>query len=219
MARAVQKPLAPRLTPPDLPARPADGPPLAPSGDWDALRWQGLDGTVDAAHGVFSGCVFEEASVDRLDLVDASLTDVAFTGVRATEVAARGSRWRAVRITGGRIGTLDLGDAQLDGVEFRGVRIDYVSLASATAADVVFRGCDIRTLDLPLAKVERIAFEDTRIDEVDSRGLRCRDLDLRGLDALSYTDVTALRGATMSERQAIVLAPVLAAALGIDLRD
>jgi hypothetical protein len=49
--------------------------------------------------------------------------------------------------------------------------------------------------------------------------MRADSLDLRGLDALAFLDVTSLRGATLTERQIELLAPVLARAAGIDVQD
>jgi uncharacterized protein YjbI with pentapeptide repeats len=212
-------PLPPRSAVPDLPARLDDVATLAARADIFQMRITGLHGDVDARHAQLSECVVAAASVDRLDLTGASLVDVDVEEVRATELIARSARWRSVRITGGRIATLDLTDAELDAVELRNVRIDYVSLGGARVADLLVAGCAMRALDMPNAKVERVRFVGSRADVVDTRGLRARDLDLRGLDALHYLDPTTLRGATLTELQAVDLGPEFARALGIQLAD
>ncbi len=216
MARSTG-PVSPRVSAPDLPDRLDDGPPPVRSADLARIRWSALDARTDAAHATLSECVISESRLERLDLTGATLVDVEIGDVRATEIVARSARLRRVRISGGRIGTLDLADADLDEVELRGVRIDYLSLAAARISDVLIADCTVVTLDLPHASVDRLAFADARADEVDVRGLRAENLDLRGLEALSYTDPAALRGATLSLRQAEQLAPALAAALGIRL--
>jgi uncharacterized protein YjbI with pentapeptide repeats len=179
------------------------------------LRWTALGETTDAAHSDLTECVFDDVTVETLDLTGATLVDVEVTGIRATSVPARAARLRRVRFTGGRIGTLDLADAEIDEVELRGIRIDYVSLGGARVEDLLVAGCTIGTLDIPQATLTRVAFEATRADEVDTRGLRCEHVDLRGLEALSYLDLAALRGATLSPAQIEQLAPAFAAALGI----
>ena len=173
----------------------------------------------DAAHAAITECAVVGGAVDRLDLAGASLVDVDISALRATAVLGRRARLRRVRITGGRIGTLDLADAQLDEVELRGIRIDYLSLAAATVNDLIVADCTIGSLDVPQARLSRVAFTDSAADEVDTRGLRCEHLDLRGLEAVSYLDLAALRGATLSPRQVGALAPSLAAALGIRIDD
>jgi hypothetical protein len=90
--------------------------------------------------------------------------------------------------------------------------------ASAEIEDVVITDCTIGTIDLPRARATRVAFEGSRADEVDPRGMRATDLDLRGLDALSFLDPLALRGATLTEEQVRILAPAFAAAAGIDVQ-
>ncbi len=215
MARRSEGPIPPRESAPDLPAHLDETGTLTRHADLVAARITGLSGEVDAAHSRLAECAVVAASVDRLDLTGATLSDVRVTDLRATEVVARDGRWRNVEISGGRIGTLDLMRAELEGVSFTGVRIDYLSLPSATIADLLFTGCDIGTLDLPDARVERIAFADCRADEADTRGLRARDLDLRGVELLAITDPAGLRGATMTARQAELHAEAFAAALGL----
>jgi len=159
------------------------------------------------------------ASVSRLDLTGATLSDVDIADLRATELVARNSRWTTVRLTGGRIGTLDLTGAELRGVELRGVRIDYLSLRGADASDVLIADCTVGTIDLPLATLSRAAFPGTHADEVATDALRAQHVDLRGLDALTFTSPESLRGTTLSEQQVDALAVPLARALGIDVRD
>ena len=211
--------LAPRLSAPDLPSRLEDGPTPSRGGDFFQMSWTTLDAQTDAAHATITECTLIDASVERLDLSGATLVDVEVRDVRATTLAARGSRLRRVRITGGRIGTLDLADADVDEVELRGMRIDYVSLAAARVTDLLIADCTIGTLDMPQAVLSRVAFADSRADDVDTRGLRAKDLDLRGLEAVSYLDPASLRGATLSARQIEYLAPALADALGIRVLD
>lgn len=206
------------MSPPDLPEAldPAHG--VSAHEDLLGVRIEGLTGDVSAAHAHLTECVIAEASVGVLDLAGAVLADVEIDQPRAAEVKGRAARWRNVRVRGGRIGTLDLSDAELNGVELHGVRIDYLSLAHATVDDLLLRDCVLRTVDLPLATLARVRFDGCTADEVDTRGLTSRDLDLRGLEALSFTDPTALRGATLTARQVEALAPDLARALGIDVR-
>ena len=147
------------------------------------------------------------------------MADVEVDQLRATTVSARGARLRRVRFTGGRSGAPDLGMAELDEVELRGIRIDYLMLGGAHIEDVLVSGCVIGSLDLPQARANRVRFDDTRGDGIDARGMRAEDVDLRGFELLSLTDAAALRGTTLSAAQVERLAPALAAALGIQVKD
>lgn len=218
MARA-RGPLPPRISAPDLPRQLDAVAGLERRADLVGARIEGLEGEVDAAHSQLSECAVAEASVSRLDLTGAVLGDVEISQLRATEVVARESRWRGVRVTGGRIGTFDLSVAEVANVELRGLRIDYLSLRGATVSDLLIADCTIGALDLPLATLSRVRFDDSRADEVANDGARAEHVDLRGLEVLSFTRPDALRGATLSSRQVELLAPALALALGIDVQD
>jgi len=213
------RPRPPRPALPDLPSRLSAAATLSRRADVSQTRVEGLTGDVDAAHARLVECVLAGATVDRLDLTGATLVDVAVEELRATTVAGVSSTWRSVVIRGGRIGTLDLSRAQVDAVEVRGARIDYLSLGQAVVADLLIADCVLGALDLPGATLERVRFEACRADDVDTREMRATDLDLRGLEALAYTDLRTLRGATLTPHQVAGLAEPFAAALGVDIRD
>ena len=217
MARSTA-PLAPRISAPDLPPQLGRGA-LTRAAHIDGARVEGLTGSVDAPHAHLVESVVRGADVDRLDLGGSALSDVELDELRGVDVSFREARWQSVRMTGGRIGTLDLSRADLTGVELRGVRVDYLTLGGATASDLLFTDCIIGSLDAPQAKLSRVAFERCRVDEVDNRDWRIEHVDLRGLEAVRYLDMTALRGATLSERQVTALGRDFAAAAGVLIRD
>lgn len=218
MARPRTRPLPPRVSDPDLPPHLVPGR-LERHGELVEARVELVGGAVDGAHARIAESVVAPASLERLDLVGSILADVRFDDIAAAELLARDASWRTVLISAGRIGTLDAARGRWDGVVLRGLRIDYLSVSGATVRDVVFVDCRIGTLDAPGAQLERVRFENTTVDEFDTRAMTSSDLDLRGLDALAFTDVRALRDATVSLRQAEAHAAALGGALGIDVRD
>ncbi|MDR6868407.1 uncharacterized protein YjbI with pentapeptide repeats [Microbacterium resistens] len=215
MARPIQKPRPPHVSPPDLPPalEDAEG---ARRGDHFGQRIALRTG--DLAHAQLEQCVLY-GTADGADLTGATVMDVEIQDPQTPTLVLRNASLRRVRIVGGRIGTLDLTDARVAELEIRGVRIDYLTFGGARVEDVEIADSALRALDLPHATLSRVRFTGCRADEVDARGLRAEDVDLRGLDTLSYLDVLSLKGATMSSRQIELLAGVLAAAAGIDVRD
>lgn len=216
MARSSDTPAPPRVSPPDLPDDLSPGLPSR-SADLLAARLD-LTGEVDLAYSSLEQCVVH-ADADAVNLTGATVLDVDLPGVRIAALRLRDAGIRRLRISGGRIGTLDLSGARVDELELRDVRIDYLNLSAARATDVDIVGCDIRTLDMPQAELTRVRFTGCSSDEVDPRGLRAADVDLRGLDAASYLDVNSLRGTTLTGFQVQRLAEVIAAGIGIRIRD
>lgn len=217
MARASKRPVAPRVSAPDLPNHLDDAEP-ARGADLVQRQLPRLVGEVELSYATLEEVRIPGADVAALGLRGATLVDVDIDDIRAVEVIARDASLRRVRIHGGRIATLDLADARIAELELRGLRIDYLRLAAAELEDVLIADCTIGTIDLPRARLTRVAFDGSRADEVDPREMRATDLDLRGLDALSYLDPLALRGATLTEDQVRILAPAFAVAAGIDVQ-
>ena len=216
MVRTPDSPTAPRVSAPDLPEVLSHAEP-ARAGDFFSARFA-LTGQIDLAHSSLEQCVMT-ADADSVDLTGATVLDVDMTDLRVASLTLKDAGIRRLRITGGRIGTLDLSTARIDELELRDVRVDYLSLGAAKGTDLVFAGCTIRTLDMPQAQLVRVLFDDCRSDEVDPRGLRAKDVDLRGLDAIAYVDTNGLKGVTLTSYQVQLLAPALAAGVGIRIHD
>lgn len=214
MARSTERPLPPRVSPPDLPEELAEAEGRR-HGDHLGQR---IPLAEDLAHAQFEQCVLC-GSADRVDLTGATLLDVEIADARTPVLSLRDATIRRLRIAGGRIGTLDLSGAHVAELILEHARVDYLSLAAARVQDSLIADCTVATMDLPSATMTRVRFERSRVDEVDTRGLRADSLDLRGLDALAFLDVTALRGATLTGRQVESLASVFAQAAGIDVQD
>lgn len=216
MRRTTESPAAPRVSPPDLPDHLERATPRR-SADLLAAHLD-LTGSADLAYASLEQCTVR-ADADAVDLTGATVLDVAMDGVRIASLKLRDAGIRRLRISGGRIGTLDLSGARIDELELRDLRIDYLNLGGARATDVEIGECSIRTVDMPQAELTRVRFAATSGDEVDPRGMKAKDVDLRGLDAQAYLDANSLRGTTLTAFQVQQLAPVIAAGLGIQVKD
>lgn len=216
MARSTDSLIAPRVSPPDLPDILS---PAVPRRAADLLAAEvPLRGDVDLAHSSLEQCRIT-ADAEGVDLTGATLLDVEMSAPRIASLTMRDATVRRLRIVGGRIGTLDLSSARVAELELTDVRVDYLTLGGARGEDILVTGCTLHSLDVPQAELTRVRFENCRADEVDPRGMRAAHVDLRGLDADAFLDVNSLRGVTMSPFQVQLLAPVMAAGLGIRLRD
>lgn len=159
-----------------------------------------------------AGTVLDDARLDGARLIDSVLDRVTGTAVRA-----RGGVLRDALLTGCRFGAAEWFEAEWDRVHLEGCRIDYLSLADSHLADVLITGCTIGELDLRGASVRRLAVRSSPVRELSLAGLRATDLDLRGADLARIDDAASLRGSVVSSEQLLLLAPLLAESLGIEV--
>ena len=120
-------------------------------------------------------------------------------GVRLGALRAPGSTWASVRLS----------DA----------KVDFIDLTAAKLDSVVFERCVIGGLDLGDARATHVRFEGCRLDELNVDGARLTAVDLRGAELATVRGVAGLRGTVVSPGQLLDLAPLLAAAAGIVVRQ
>ena len=78
------------------------------------------------------------------------------------------------------------------------------------------RGAERYTgIDLGGATVQRLMLQNCRIGTLDVTGAKLKDVDLRGSDFSAVYGLESLRGATIDDAQLSLLAPLLAAHLGL----
>ncbi|MFV0533705.1 MAG: pentapeptide repeat-containing protein [Cumulibacter sp.] len=214
-----QRPAPPVIRRPQVPIEALDEATLGPDAVISRARINGLIGELDAAGSDIEHSALSDLRLDVLEFSGARLVDVLVQEAQITALNASGATLRRSAIVGGRIGVLDLSDADLAGVEVRGARIDYLRLDGARVRDLLIVDCTVGTMDMPEVDIHRGAVVRSSLGEIDTRRLRAVDLDLRGSGTPAITDITALRGATLTEFHLRVMLPAIAAHLGIDIAE
>ncbi|MBP8537522.1 pentapeptide repeat-containing protein [Streptomyces sp. MK37H] len=200
--------------------RPFDGG-LAEGGDYDTVH---LDG--DA---------FDGAVCDHARFLESAFSSVTFTGgrgrgARFNEVWLDGVRWVGTDLADtdwldGELGGcvlagLEMFSARLHRVTFHRCKLESVNLRTATLRNVTFVDCLLRDVDLGGAGLTEVAFPGAALEGVRFGKARMAKVDLRGATRLEIADgYDALGGATIGSGQLMELAPMLADALGIAVRD
>ncbi|MBO8195855.1 pentapeptide repeat-containing protein [Streptomyces oryzae] len=205
----------PEISLPEL--RPFAGRGLEPDGDYDGVRFEGIDlsGT-DGSGATFLDvgmyrCALDEARLGRLRVLDSVLEGVWGVG---TQLA--GAELRDVELRDARLGGIQLHGARLNRVLVRGGKIDFLNLRQARLTDVTFEGCVLNEPDFGGASLERVAFRDCVLRRAEFNQVRLTDVDLRGATELDLvTGVDRLAGATISPGQLLELAPAFAAQIGV----
>lgn len=195
---------------------PAD---LYPSAHLESVRYAGLALSQLSLPGAeVVAAEFAGLSADEADLKGARLSEVVLDRVDIPVVRAARTRWRDVRVTG-RIGSFEAYESELRSVHFVGCKLSFVNLRGAELLDVAFTDCVIEELDLLQSKVRRVRFDGCRIAQLDVQHSELHDVDLRGAELESISGLSHLRGTTVTSSQLTLLAPLLAAELGIVVED
>ena len=214
----IQPPAAPP-TPPRLPARLASE--LDPDIDPDFPDVEEVDvhgvalsfpdaRTLTVVRSKLTACEIDDADETALDATDSFLVDLDLT---ARTVASL-TRVVLVRC---RLGGADFGDAKLVDVHFDGCVLDLASMRGARLERVLLGGGRVDGLDLSGARLTDTTVVGLPLGEVTLEGTRLERVDLTEAQLDDVIEVGTIRGATISEAQAMALSVRLARAAGMSI--
>ena len=211
------KPAAPRLSPvvlQELTDQPE--PAFRPGERYDGARYSRVsaDGQ-ELAGAVFAECVFDGASFNDTQLRGASFRDSVLSGMYAPVFRAARSTWRDVEFHNPRLGSAELYESGWQSVRIDGGKLDFLNLRGAKLTDVLVTDCIINELDLGGAGATRMRLERCTVGSLDLAGARLKDVDIRGTEFRRISGLGSLSGLVVDEYQLGLLAPLLAAHLGI----
>jgi uncharacterized protein YjbI with pentapeptide repeats len=194
----------------------SDGALLHAGDSRDAERYTGAElGGLDLTGITFRECEFHAVSLGDTNLRGATFSECVASNLHAPVFRAPRSNWRDVRIEHSRLGSVELYDATMRSVHIDGCKLDFVNLRNAVLTDVLLSNCIIDELDLSTTTVQRLELQNCRIGTLDVANARLTDADLRSSDFGAIHGVEGLRGATIDDSQLALMAPLLAAHLGL----
>lgn len=196
-----------------------DGDPdeLGRDADLDGVRYADLVvPTLDLRGARVASSQWAGLSADEMDVRGARFSEVALDRVNVPVVRAARSQWRDV-VVSGRLGSVEAYEAQWRSVHVTGCKVSYLNLRGAEVTDLAFTDCVIEELDLLEVVARRVRMTGTRVGQLNVQHADLQDVDLRGATFDGVDGVLGLRGATVSPDQLGLLAPLLAAGLGLDV--
>lgn len=211
----VAAPRLPRVAPPSsyITATADD---LEPDAQLEDLRLDGVDAADrDLSGATFNACALYRPNLHQADLTGATFAETVIEDLQAPVLSAARSHWWGSTLLRPRVGSGELYDGVLRSVLVEAGKLDLVNLRYAKLQDVRFTGCIIDDLDLTQARLTRVAFEDCRIGHLRLSAATLADVDLRNNEIRAIEGLDGLRGAAIDEDQLRLLAPALAAHLGI----
>lgn len=167
--------------------------------------------TITVVRSTLTACGIAASTTAALDAADTTFVDCDLTG-RSIDALTRVAFVRC------RLGGADLGDIRLRDVHFDGCVLDLASLRGAQLERVEVRGGRLDGLDLSGARLVDVTI-DASLADVTLDGCRLERVDLTAAELSSVTDLTAIRGATISESQAVALSLRLARAAGLRVQS
>ena len=190
---------------------------LLRSGDErEGERYSDADLTgVDLSSANFIECEFDAVTLADTQLRGARFVDTLLTASFAPTLLAGRSAWRDSLVQNPRWGSAELFDAELNSLHIRGGKIDYLNLRGARLTNVLIEDCQIGELDLGGIRGDRVAIRACRIGTLDLTRAMCKDVDIRGSEFSTVNGLEGLRGVTVDDAQLSLLAPVLAAHIGL----
>ena len=133
----------------------------------------------------------------------------------APVLKASRTSWRHVEIATPRWGSAELYDSTWQSLRIDGGKLDFLNLRAAKITDVQISDCIIGELDLGGATVTRLALKNCRVGTLDIQQATLKDVDLRSTDFRTLNGVGSMGGVVIDDYQLGLLAPILAAHLGI----
>ena len=174
--------------------------------DADGLELSGTD---------FAECEFQGVSFNETQLRGATFRDCILTDMYAPVFRAARSTLRDVEIVNPRWGSAELYEGGWQSVRIDGGKLDYVNLRGSKVTDVQISDCIISELDLGSCAATRVALKNCTIGTLDLSGAKMKDVDLRGTDVRVISGLDSLSGLVIDDYQLSLLAPLLAAHLGV----
>ncbi|MEU4682693.1 pentapeptide repeat-containing protein [Streptomyces xinghaiensis] len=194
---------------------------LAPEAVHDTLHFDG-DTFEDADSGSarFAECAFSSVSFIGGRLRRARFNDVWLHTSRLVGTDLAETDWLDAEVVSGSLAGLEMFGAELRRVTFHQCKFDSVNFRATTLRDVSFRDCLLRDVDFSGAALTDVTFPGSDLDGVRFEKARLERTDLRGAVRLGITaGYDSLRGAVIDNAQLLAIAPMLAQALGITVRD
>jgi uncharacterized protein YjbI with pentapeptide repeats len=172
----------------------------------DGLELSGTD---------FAECEFQGVSFNDTQLRGSSFRDCILGELYAPVFKAARTTWRDVELRNPRMGSAELYESGWQSVRIDGGKLDFLNLRGAKITDVLISDCIINELDLGSASATRVVLKNCTVGSLDLSGAKLKDFDLRGTGFRSISGLGSLAGVVIDEYQLGLLAPLLAAHLGV----
>ncbi|HEY3781067.1 MAG TPA: pentapeptide repeat-containing protein [Fimbriimonadaceae bacterium] len=188
--------------------------------------------------------VFKRQEYSKARLFDIEARSVLFQGVKLANCSLIGAKLGALQITDAHFLDCDLrnmvadngsisrtllessclsgvqfGDAILKDVTFKNCKLDLANFSYATLLNVHFLDCALEQSDWDSTKFEKVRLENCVLAGSVFHQCQIQHLDLRSSQLAGINGIAFLKRVIIDLDQATEIAPILAKALGLIMRD
>lgn len=168
---------------------------------------------------VYDSNIVEGLSVDhqklhKLSFFDSKINDGSWIAVEMPDSLLRRTVLSHVRLSGLVAYTLIA-----ENVIFENCKIDMANFRASKFKNVLFKSCVLVEADFQQSSFVNVRFDDCEIEGTDFSGCKFANVDIRGSRFTYIKGAMALRGATVGHEQLIMLAPIFAVEVGMEIED
>lgn len=174
----------------------------------------GFDDKLEFEEASFIGIEAESENLAKISVIDSLLERCNFSAAKVIE-----SFWQRARITGSRLSGIDWYDSILKDVEFVNCKLDLANFRATKFKNVIFKDCVLVAADMQGAVLTNVTFDSCDINDIDVNSCTMKNVDLRSSTFSNIKGISGLTGATLNRSQLIMLAPIFANELGINIED
>jgi uncharacterized protein YjbI with pentapeptide repeats len=162
---------------------------------------------------------FDRISMAQSRLEKSHFTDVELLGCDLTAAAMPEASWRRVLVQASRGSGLQLQTSQLKDITFVGCKIDIANFRFSKLINVCFTDCVLNEADFYGAALTDVQFQNCSLVQTVFSGSKLQRVDLRSSTISSILGIDSLAGAIIDSAQLVAIAPLLASAFKITVKD
>lgn len=166
----------------------------------------------------------DEATLEKVLLIEARLEKFSLSDgeLKACDLsAARCSESSLIRVhtIGGRMTGVDFSRSTIKDVIFEDCKLDMANFRFSKLTRVQFINCHLTETDFQAAELTDVEFQISHLEKVDFGQCKIKNVDARSSDLIDIRGWQYLRGLKIDSTQLVMVAPQLAAGLGIKIED
>ena len=194
---------------------------LEQEGDYDKVLFDGqVFDDAWAPDARFDQCALSAVSVTGSRFLRSKFSDVWLRGVRLVGTDLAETQWRDAAVLSTAFAGVEALRTEWRRVVFLGCKLDSVNFRESRFTDVVFEDCVLRDVDWSGSALRRVRFGGSAVQRARFGRTALTDADFRGASELDIADgYESLKGAIIDTGQLVRIAPMLAAAVGITVKD